>query len=75
MIAGLFGQVGSIIASYKERIAYLEKMKDIARTMRYLQLPDDLKSRVIRYHEYVHNVFGSFDTNKLKRLPISSVNL
>ena len=67
MIAGLFGQVGSIIASYsKERIAYLEKMKDIARTMRYLQLPEELKSRVIRYHEYVHNIFGTFDTNKLK---------
>jgi CRP-like cAMP-binding protein len=67
MIAGLFGQVGSIITSYsKERIAYLETMKDTVRTMRYLQLPDGLRSRVIRYHEYVYNVFGSFETNKLR---------
>ncbi len=67
MIAGLFGQVGNIIASYsKERMMYLEKMKDTVRTMRYLQLPEDLRSRVIRYHEYVYNVFGSFETNKLR---------
>ena len=58
--------VASLQVTARADIAYLEKMKDIARTMRYLQLPEDLKSRVIRYHEYVHNVFGTFDTNKLK---------
>ena len=68
MVAGLFGQVGNIIASQnKERMLYLEKMNDSVRTMRYLQLPDTVIERVIRYHEYIYNVFGGFTPNKINQ--------
>jgi hypothetical protein len=66
IIAGLFGEVGNVIASRnKERVEYLEKMNDSLKTMGYLQLPDGLKERVVRYHEYVYNVFGGFTPNKV----------